>query len=365
MKNLTAILTFCALCAYCNNASIGSMKHKQVSERLSQQELEEIRKYAEQFQFEELDNHLHKFIVHVHPGKPSQVVQKAIKRAAEIDEKRHLSYATLFALRLYRKQKELYNQGYSLNCQEKYKERYYLAEEFARLAKLRESEVKYVTTFDCYNWAHKNKPQFRNYPLIIEELTKIDQLQEELDRQWHQAADKTTPAQFGDFKKIKRFAMEAPVVPNGFAPAPVPEQINRILKELREQHKTDHLPYLLEYGLNLYLKNLSLTRLARVLPVDENLMLSELIRLAKIPKYKTFHEAGWLNRQFRESGDITERPYGETGYSSYQIYIWYLENWSSIRDMTNIERLCDIQIQIEKTGMHGVGGGQVCHYGCR
>lgn len=362
MKYLTAILTFCALCAYCNNASIGSMKHKQVSERLSLQELEEIRKYAEQFQFEELDKHLHKFIVHVHPGKPSQVVQKAIKRAAEIDEKRHLSYATLFALRLYRKQKELYNQGYSLNCQDKYKERYYLAEEFARLAKLRESEAKYVTTFDCYNWAHKNKPQFHNYPLIIEELTKIDQLQEELDRQWHQAADKTTPAQFGDFKKIKRFAMEAPVVPNGFAPAPVPEQINRILKELREQHKTDHLPYLLEYGLNLYLKNLTLSRLARVLPVNENLMLSELIRLTKIPKYKTAHEAGWLNRQFHGSfQDINEA----TGYSSYQIYIWYLENWFSVLDMPNIERLCNIHQQIEKTGMHGVGGGQVCHYGCR
>ena len=362
MKYLTAILTFCALCAYCNNASIGSMKHKQVSERLSQQELEEIRKYAEQFQFEELDKHLHKFIVHVHPGKPSQVVQKAIKRAAEIDEKRHLSYATLFALRLYRKQKELYNQGYSLNCQDKYKERYYLAEEFARLAKLRESEVKYVTTFDCYNWAHKNKKQFRNYPLIIEELTKIDQLQEELDRQWHQAAGKTTPAQFRDFKNIRKFAMQTPVTRFGRQPAPIPEEINRILKELREQHRTDHLPYLFEYGLSLYLKNLTLSRLARVLPVNENLMLSELIRLTKIPKYKTAHEAGWLNSQFHGSFQDTNEA---TGYSSYQIYIWYLENWFSVLDMPNIERLCKIQKQIEKTGMHGVGGGQVCHYGCR
>ena len=168
-----------------------------------------------------------------------------------------------------------------------------------------------------------------------------------------------------DFIKVKRFAMEAPVVPNGFAPAPVPKEINDILKRFREQARADHLPYLLEYGLNLYLKNLTLTRLARVLPVNENLMLSELIRLAKIPEYETFHEAGWLNSQFHKSGDITERPYGETGYSSYQIYIWYLENWRSIRDMPNIERLCDIQKQIEKTGMHGVGGGQVCHYGCR
>lgn len=180
-----------------------------------------------------------------------------------------------------------------------------------------------------------------------------------------QVSERLSQQELEEIRRLERFAMEAPVVPNGFAPAPILEQINHILREFQEQDRTDHLPYLLEYGLNLYLKNLSLTRLARVLPVDENLMLSELIRLAKIPKYKTFHEAGWLNRQFRESGDITERPYGETGYSSYQIYIWYLENWSSIRDMPNIERLCDIQIQIEKTGMHGVGGGQVCHYGCR
>lgn len=179
-----------------------------------------------------------------------------------------------------------------------------------------------------------------------------------------QLSDHLSGQEYEDFRKVKKFAMEAPVVPNGFAPAPVPEDINRILKELRKQHRTDHLPFLLEYGLNLYLKNLTLSNLARVLPVNENLMLSELVRLAKIPKYKTYHEAGWLNRQFYKSGDITERPYGETGYSSYQIYIWYLENWRSIQDMPNIERLIDIQKQIEKTGMNGVGGGLPCHYGC-
>lgn len=162
-------------------------------------------------------------------------------------------------------------------------------------------------------------------------------------------------------QELERFAMEAPVIPNGRAPAPVPEEINRILRELREQGRKDHLPYVLEYGLNLYLKNLNLSRLARVLPVDENLMLSELIRLPKIPKYKTAHEAGWLNNQFYGSFEDT---YVATGHSSYQIYIWYLENWSSIQDMPNIERLCDIQKKIQKTGMHGVGGGLVCHYHC-
>ena len=195
----------------------------------------------------------------------------------------------------------------------------------------------------------------------MKELGKIDQLEKESEYRWQQIMSETTP----DIKKLEYFAMECPIIENGRAPELVPAQINRILKEFREQGRTDHLPYFLEYGFNLYWKNLIHSRLARVLPVDENLMLSELIRLAKIPKYKTFHEAGWLNKQFIKSGDITERPYGETGYSSYQIYIWYLENWRSVLDMPNIERLCDIQKKIEKTGMHGVGGGQVCHYGCR
>jgi len=168
-----------------------------------------------------------------------------------------------------------------------------------------------------------------------------------------------------DLTKIERFAIRNPTTRDGQAPEPVPEKIEHILKKLRDQGRTEHLPYLLEYGLNLYLKNLTHSQLARVLPVNENLMLSELIRLAKIPEYETFHEAGWLNSQFHKLGDITERPYGETGYSSYQIYIWYLENWRSIRDMPNIERLCDIQKKIEKTGMNSVGGGKVCHYGCR
>jgi hypothetical protein len=367
MKRIVSILilSICAFCASGCNVSTTSLKNGQLCDCLSQKELEQIQKYAEQLRFEELREPLHELAVH--PQKASLPVSEAIKHAAETGEKRHLPYAALFALRLYRKQKELYRQGYSLNnlCQGKYKERYYLACEFIRLAKLKGPGVKYVTTFDCYNWIQKNKPQFRNYLLIIQELSKIDRLQEELECQWHQDAAKTNSAQLEDLIKVKRFAMEAPVVPNGFAPAPVPEEINYILKRFQEQGRADHLPYLLEYGLNLYLKNLILTRLARVLPVNENLMLSELVRLAKLPKYKTYHEAGWLDSQFHKSGDITERPYGETGYSSYQIYIWYLENWRSIRDMPNIERLCDIQNQIEKAGMHGVGGGKVCHYGCR
>lgn len=182
------------------------------------------------------------------------------------------------------------------------------------------------------------------------------QLRKDLE---HQRRELTTRL---GLDKLEHFAIETPMIPHSFIPAPVPEEINRILEKLRQENRTEHLPYVLEYGLNLHLKNLARSQLARILPVDENLMLSELIRLTKIPKYKTAHEAGWLNRQVHDS---IEDINGATGYSSYQIYIWYIENWLSIQDMPNIERLCDIQKRIEKTGMQGVGGGGlVCHYGC-
>ncbi len=369
MKYLTAILTltFCVFCPSRNNLSTGLPKHKQVSECLSYRELDEIRRYAEHFQFEELKDHL--LELKAHPEKPNLTVRSAIKHAAEIDEKRHLPYAALFVLRTYREQKKRHHQGYLLDSPSlaRYKDRYDLAHEFIRLAKLKTTEAGYVTTYDCYNWVKKNKSQFRNYPLVIEELGKIDRLEDEIEYQWHRAAAETTPKQFEDFKKLKKFAMETPLVSElGRAPAPVPEHINRILRNLREQGRTDHLLYLLEYGLNLYLKNLTLSRLARVLPVKENLMLAELIRLTKISKYKTAHEAGWLNRQFDgRFEDPNYRPSDETGYSSYQVYIWYLENWHLVLDMPNTERLFEIQEQIEKTGMCGVGGGLPCHYGCR
>lgn len=222
--------------------------------------------------------------------------------------------------------------------------------------------VSYILCTSCADtpMIYPKHKQSQNH-FSNQELAENDQLQEKLNFQWHQAVQKARFTPFEDLKEIERFAMEAPVIPNGRIPATVPEEINRILEKLREQDRTEHLPYLLEYGLNLYLKNLIHSRLARVLPVDKNLILSELIRLTKIPKYKTAHEVGWLNRQFYGSfEDINET----TGYSSYQIYIWYLENWSLLLNMPNINRLCDIQKKIEKTGMQGVGGGLVCHYGC-
>ena len=359
MKYLTAILALCALCSSCDYTSNDSAtKHKQVSGRLSNQELKEIRRYAEHFQFEESVSYW--FVVT--PQKPDSAAQKAIKHASKINEERHFPYSALFVLRLHYEHKKRYNKSYRLNFLKKtypgqYEGQYDLAEEFIRLAKLQNSKVGYQT-HAFYDWIKKNKPLFINYKPLIEELGKIEQLEKESEYRWQQIMSETTP----EIKKLEYFAMECPIIENGRAPELVPAQINRLLKEFREQGKTDHLPYLLEYGFNLYWKNLIHSRLARVLPVDENLILSELIRLTKIPKYKTAHEAGWLNRQFHGSFQGIN---GATGYSSYQIYIWYLENWFSVLDMPNIERLCDIQTQIEKTGMHGIGGGKVCHYGCR
>lgn len=156
---------------------------------------------------------------------------------------------------------------------------------------------------------------------------------------------------------LEHLAMESPVTRSGREVVKVPENVNRILIELRSEGRTDHFPYLLEYGLNIYLKNLKLSKLARELPVKENLPLSELTRIAKIAKYATAHEAGWLNNQFMGS-------FEQTGYSSYQIYIWYLEHFGSVCNYPNMDRLSEIDKQITATGSQGLGGGRVCHYEC-
>lgn len=157
---------------------------------------------------------------------------------------------------------------------------------------------------------------------------------------------------------LERLSMESPVTGDGRGVEKVPENVNRILVELRTEGRTDHFPYLLEYGLNIYLKNLKLSKLARELPVAENLALSELIRMAKISKYATAHEAGWLNRQFMGS-------FEQTGYSSYQIYVWYMEHCGFVWGYPNGDRFLEIDKQITATGFQGVGGGRVCHYHCR
>ena len=348
------ILSSYILCTSCSSIPTQSFTHKEVLNRLSDHELDEIRLYAERFQFKKQSDG-----VAVYPEAPNPSVQEAISRAAEINEKRHLSYAALFVLRLYHENMKRHPKDYhrttlqNSNIKQGSRDLEY---EFARITMPPRSREDYYDIHVGYDWIKKHESKFSNYRPISEELNNIGQLREELERQQQEIA-----TMFG-LKELECFAMEMPVIPNGRAPAAVPEEIHRILEKLRDHNRTDHLPYLLEYGLNLYLRNLTYSRLARVLPVDKNLMLSELIRLTKIPKYKTAHEAGWLSRQFSSSFEDIN---GATGYSSYQIYVWYLENWFLVYDMPNIERLCDIQKQIEKTGMQGVGGGLVCHYGCR
>lgn len=354
-SNLAFTVTFCMLCTSCSNTSTDSPKNQQFHNRLSEHELDEIRLYAEGFQFKEESNG-----AIVYAERPNPLAQEAINRAAEIKEKCHLPYAALFVLRLYHENMKRHPRDYHRtvipNVGVGWTEgNYSLEYEFARIAVPPKSRKDYYDIHVGYDWIRKHKSKFSNYPAISEELSRIEQLRKRLERQREERA-----AELG-LNELERFAMEAPVIPFGYAPAAVPEEINRILEKLRKENRTEHLPYVLEYGLNLHLKNLTRSQLARILPVNDNLMLSELIRLTNIPKYKSAHEAGWLNRQFYGSFEDIN---GATGYSSYQIYIWYLENWYSVSDMPNIERLYDIQKRIEKTGMQGVGGGQVCHYGC-
>ncbi len=160
--------------------------------------------------------------------------------------------------------------------------------------------------------------------------------------------------------KLINFCIEAPVEKDGRRPEKVPAEIVKIVEDYKLAGRKDHLCYLFEYGLTIYLKNLQRSGLARELPVDENVLLTELVRIAEIQKYKTAHEAGWLNRQVAPHGQ-----FNESGYSSYQIYIWHLEHISAVFDFPNADRIHEITKKITKTGFQGVGGSGNCHYGCR
>ncbi len=158
---------------------------------------------------------------------------------------------------------------------------------------------------------------------------------------------------------LAHFARECPYKKNAWQPEPPPEKIDQILRQFQNEGRRDHFPFLLEYGLRVYWKNLQNTRLARELPVEKNLMLSELVRLAEIPKYTTAHEAGWLNRQFQSKFD-------RSGYSSYQIYIWIKEqHYFKRQDYPNIDRLSQLEQVIDSSDLNAVGGSEVCHYFCR
>ena len=162
---------------------------------------------------------------------------------------------------------------------------------------------------------------------------------------------------------LTALAQDTPFITDTERPHPVPlsDEIIAILKSKKEKGETDHFGILVEYGLRVHWHYLKYTDLARDLPMESNMMLSELIRIAEIPNYTTAHEAGWLNRQF-------QGPFNQTGWSSYQIYVWVKENISMIvsddKQFPNWKRIGDLMETIDNSNLNGIGGGGVCHYGC-
>jgi len=171
-----------------------------------------------------------------------------------------------------------------------------------------------------------------------------------------------TSKQHAPLDNLTALARTAPFVTKTERPHPasVPDDVVAILKEKKEGGQTDHLGLLVEYGLRVHWHFLQHTKLARELPVESDMMLSELIRITGIPKYSTAHEAGWLNSQFYGK-------FNRSGWSSYQIYIWVKENISMIlsddKKFPNWKHIAEIMETIDNSPLNGVGGG-VCHYGC-
>jgi len=126
---------------------------------------------------------------------------------------------------------------------------------------------------------------------------------------------------------------------------------------LRRKGMETHLPFLVEYGLTLHCANLEYSHLSRELPVAENILLAELVRLAAIPMYQAAHEAGWLENQFHG-------PFTRTGWSSYQIYVWAKER-RVFAGWPNEARILALLDSIEASPARKLGGKNVCHYGCR
>lgn len=178
-------------------------------------------------------------------------------------------------------------------------------------------------------------------------------------------------ASCGDFRQavpdtpedLAELAYAAPFLTDTERPHPVPpsSEIVARLEAKKAAGETDHLHLLVEYGLRVHWKYLQTTGLARELPLEANMMLSELIRITGISRYATAHEAGWLNAQF-------DGRFDRTGWSSYQIYIWVKENMSVIlsddKMYPNWKRIGEILEAIDNSSLNGVGGDGVCHYGC-
>ncbi len=162
---------------------------------------------------------------------------------------------------------------------------------------------------------------------------------------------------------IEVLALKAPFVTGveRAYPGPPSTQVVALLKSKKTEGPVEHFGFLLEYGLRVHWQHLEHTRLSRELPVESNMMLAELVRLAEIPKYRTAHQAGWLNSQFHGK-------FNQVGWSSYQIYVWAKEHSSEIFSDTerfpNWKRIGTMLDTIDGSSFNGIGGKGVCHYGC-
>lgn len=159
---------------------------------------------------------------------------------------------------------------------------------------------------------------------------------------------------------LEEFAREAPYLADLESPAsaPVPDQIAQVVLELRHSGSRLHLGLLTEYGLRVHEKNLRYSRLSRALPLEENVLFEEWVRLTGVERCRSPVEGGWLASQFFG-------PF-EPMWSSFQVYLWFKEAplWL-IEEPDNAARLESVLREIEDSGLAVVGGRNVCHYGCR
>lgn len=167
-----------------------------------------------------------------------------------------------------------------------------------------------------------------------------------------------------DLEMLAAFVERAEYVDKGDGPwegriSPPPPAIREMLDRFAQMGRDDHLPLLAEYGLKHQLLNLQRTGMGRDLDVEKNPMLSELVRLLKLPQFHSAHEAGWLDSQFYG-------PFEGFGWSSYQIYVEFRERGASLFENSHraaaIESLME---QIRTSGRADVGGFGVCHYACK
>jgi len=143
--------------------------------KLSDVELEEVRKYAEGFEFEDTK------CTWPEPQIPPIGVQEALRRAYETGERRHLPYAALAVVRMQRKNIELYCTGTLLFVDPPtpgrgayFAARPILAREFLRITKIEQKTEGGHNTRDFCEWISSNVSLFKDYDPLIEELDRLE-----------------------------------------------------------------------------------------------------------------------------------------------------------------------------------------------